>query len=163
MQSDCVTKDVVLCSLSIVLCSLEISKPVVVEKEGKRVLAHPAPTALAQDEPPWLALAKKKAKAWSEMPQIVQWRWAKPSVRCWIRMHLHTQSINFVFYFFCCSNTFKLLIGQILKPSNHTLQWKVWVGNWAKWVKVLNYWLIRHTIGFSWHDMSLSKTDQWLN
>eukprot|EP00063_Salmo_salar_P093379 XP_014068214.1 PREDICTED: uncharacterized protein KIAA1211-like isoform X5 [Salmo salar] len=50
-----------------VLCSLEISKPVVVEKEGKRV-----PTALAQDEPPWLALAKKKAKAWSEMPQIVQ-------------------------------------------------------------------------------------------
>lgn len=62
----------VLCSLSIVLCSLEISKPVVVEKEGKRVLAHPAPTALAQDEPPWLALAKKKAKAWSEMPQIVQ-------------------------------------------------------------------------------------------
>ncbi|CAI5651413.1 unnamed protein product [Oreochromis niloticus] len=30
------------------------------------------PTALAQDEPPWMALAKKKAKAWSEMPQIVQ-------------------------------------------------------------------------------------------
>ncbi|XP_038868449.1 CRACD-like protein isoform X2 [Salvelinus namaycush] len=55
-----------------VLCSLEISKPVVVEKEGKRALAHPAPTALAQGEPPWLALAKKKAKAWSEMPQIVQ-------------------------------------------------------------------------------------------
>uniref|UniRef100_A0A4W5LJ08 Zgc:66433 n=1 Tax=Hucho hucho TaxID=62062 RepID=A0A4W5LJ08_9TELE len=55
-----------------VLCSLEISKPVVVEKEGKRALAHPAPTALAHDEPPWLALAKKKAKAWSEMPQIVQ-------------------------------------------------------------------------------------------
>ncbi|XP_044219538.1 capping protein-inhibiting regulator of actin dynamics isoform X3 [Thunnus albacares] len=25
-----------------------------------------------QDEPPWMALAKKKAKAWSEMPQIVQ-------------------------------------------------------------------------------------------
>ncbi|CAB1325166.1 unnamed protein product [Coregonus sp. 'balchen'] len=62
----------ILCSLSIVSCSLEISKPVVVEKEGKRALAHPAPTALAQDEPPWLALAKKKAKAWSEMPQIVQ-------------------------------------------------------------------------------------------
>ncbi|XP_029515330.2 CRACD-like protein isoform X2 [Oncorhynchus nerka] len=55
-----------------VLCSLEISKPVVIEKEGKRALTHPAPTALAQDEPPWLALAKKKAKAWSEMPQIVQ-------------------------------------------------------------------------------------------
>ncbi|XP_026213528.1 DUF4592 domain-containing protein isoform X2 [Anabas testudineus] len=31
----------------------------------------PAP-ALPQDEPPWMALAKKKAKAWSEMPQIVQ-------------------------------------------------------------------------------------------
>ncbi|XP_047209772.1 proteoglycan 4 isoform X3 [Girardinichthys multiradiatus] len=29
-------------------------------------------TALPQDEPPWMALAKKKAKAWSEMPQIVQ-------------------------------------------------------------------------------------------
>ncbi|XP_075999565.1 uncharacterized protein LOC142992900 isoform X2 [Genypterus blacodes] len=27
---------------------------------------------LPQDEPPWMALAKKKAKAWSEMPQIVQ-------------------------------------------------------------------------------------------
>lgn len=25
-----------------------------------------------QEEPPWMALAKKKAKAWSEMPQIVQ-------------------------------------------------------------------------------------------
>ncbi|XP_076595861.1 uncharacterized protein LOC143326204 isoform X2 [Chaetodon auriga] len=31
----------------------------------------PSPT-LPQDEPPWMALAKKKAKAWSEMPQIVQ-------------------------------------------------------------------------------------------
>ncbi|KAM9849926.1 uncharacterized protein ACBR49_007189 [Aulostomus maculatus] len=30
------------------------------------------PPALPQDEPPWMALAKKKAKAWSEMPQIVQ-------------------------------------------------------------------------------------------
>lgn len=30
------------------------------------------PQALPQDEPPWMALAKKKAKAWSEMPQIVQ-------------------------------------------------------------------------------------------
>lgn len=29
-------------------------------------------SALPQDEPPWMALAKKKAKAWSEMPQIVQ-------------------------------------------------------------------------------------------
>jgi len=31
------------------------------------------PPASPQDEPPWMALAKKKAKAWSEMPQIVQW------------------------------------------------------------------------------------------
>ncbi|XP_071397798.1 capping protein-inhibiting regulator of actin dynamics isoform X2 [Centroberyx affinis] len=30
------------------------------------------PPASPQDEPPWMALAKKKAKAWSEMPQIVQ-------------------------------------------------------------------------------------------
>ncbi|XP_034037105.1 cancer-related regulator of actin dynamics [Thalassophryne amazonica] len=27
---------------------------------------------MPQDEPPWMALAKKKAKAWSEMPQIIQ-------------------------------------------------------------------------------------------
>ncbi|XP_010897841.2 uncharacterized protein KIAA1211-like isoform X2 [Esox lucius] len=55
-----------------VLCSLESSKPTLVDNEGKRALAHPAPTSLGQDEPPWMALAKKKAKAWSEMPQIVQ-------------------------------------------------------------------------------------------
>ncbi|KAM8848716.1 uncharacterized protein ACB058_012316 isoform 4-T5 [Synchiropus picturatus] len=30
------------------------------------------PPPLPQNEPPWMALAKKKAKAWSEMPQIVQ-------------------------------------------------------------------------------------------
>ncbi|XP_053361650.1 capping protein-inhibiting regulator of actin dynamics isoform X2 [Clarias gariepinus] len=54
-----------------VSCSLEISKPAVVEKE-KRSISHPVPAPLTQDEPPWLALAKKKAKAWSEMPQIVQ-------------------------------------------------------------------------------------------
>ncbi|XP_058252811.1 capping protein-inhibiting regulator of actin dynamics isoform X2 [Hemibagrus wyckioides] len=54
-----------------VSCSLEISKPVLVEKE-KRNISHPVPAPLTQDEPPWLALAKKKAKAWSEMPQIVQ-------------------------------------------------------------------------------------------
>ncbi|XP_014861016.1 PREDICTED: uncharacterized protein KIAA1211-like isoform X3 [Poecilia mexicana] len=30
------------------------------------------PATLPQNEPPWMALAKKKAKAWSEMPQIVQ-------------------------------------------------------------------------------------------
>ncbi|TSV81474.1 hypothetical protein Baya_13304 [Bagarius yarrelli] len=38
----------------------------------KRSIGHPVPAPLTQDEPPWLALAKKKAKAWSEMPQIVQ-------------------------------------------------------------------------------------------
>lgn len=42
-----------------------------------RLAAHPLrglpPPALPQDQPPWMALAKKKAKAWSEMPQIVQW------------------------------------------------------------------------------------------
>ncbi|XP_060783343.1 capping protein-inhibiting regulator of actin dynamics isoform X3 [Neoarius graeffei] len=54
-----------------VSCSLEISKPALVEKE-KRTISHPVPAPLTQDEPPWLALAKKKAKAWSEMPQIVQ-------------------------------------------------------------------------------------------
>ncbi|KAJ8015211.1 hypothetical protein DPEC_G00023780 [Dallia pectoralis] len=56
----------------IVVCSLESSKPTMVNNEGKRAGAHPAPTSLAQDEPPWMALAKKKSKAWSEMPQIVQ-------------------------------------------------------------------------------------------
>uniref|UniRef100_A0A8B9JET0 Zgc:66433 n=1 Tax=Astyanax mexicanus TaxID=7994 RepID=A0A8B9JET0_ASTMX len=55
-----------------VSCSLEISKPALVEKENKGTISHPNPAPLAQDEPPWLALAKKKAKAWSEMPQIVQ-------------------------------------------------------------------------------------------
>lgn len=44
-----------------------------VEKESKRS-TNPSTAPLAQDEPPWLALAKKKAKAWSEMPQIVQWK-----------------------------------------------------------------------------------------
>lgn len=42
-----------------------------VEKDSKRA-AIPSTAPLAQDEPPWMALAKKKAKAWSEMPQIVQ-------------------------------------------------------------------------------------------
>ncbi|TRY83937.1 hypothetical protein DNTS_014668 [Danionella cerebrum] len=54
-----------------VFCSLELSNASLVEKDGKRVV-NPSALPLAQDEPPWLALAKKKAKAWSEMPQIVQ-------------------------------------------------------------------------------------------
>ncbi|XP_061581869.1 capping protein-inhibiting regulator of actin dynamics isoform X9 [Cololabis saira] len=52
-----------------------------VDKAGSRAPALPgqvspqralSPPVLPQDEPPWMALAKKKAKAWSEMPQIVQ-------------------------------------------------------------------------------------------
>ncbi|KAG9349063.1 hypothetical protein JZ751_029381 [Albula glossodonta] len=50
----------------------KVSKSPTNEKEGKRAVAHSPPMAVTQDEPPWLALAKKKAKAWSEMPQIVQ-------------------------------------------------------------------------------------------
>ncbi|XP_011478780.2 probable serine/threonine-protein kinase kinX isoform X2 [Oryzias latipes] len=47
------------------------------EKSPSRSAGPPGPRglttpALPQDEPPWMALAKKKAKAWSEMPQIVQ-------------------------------------------------------------------------------------------
>ncbi|PWA23623.1 hypothetical protein CCH79_00005785 [Gambusia affinis] len=46
------------------------------EKAASRQAAPPQrgspPATLPQDEPPWMALAKKKAKAWSEMPQIVQ-------------------------------------------------------------------------------------------
>ncbi|XP_047196520.1 LOW QUALITY PROTEIN: probable serine/threonine-protein kinase kinX [Hippoglossus stenolepis] len=52
------------------------------EKSASRAAGLPGQTpssqrglpsaALPQDEPPWMALAKKKAKAWSEMPQIVQ-------------------------------------------------------------------------------------------
>ncbi|XP_074771417.1 acrosomal protein KIAA1210 homolog isoform X4 [Athene noctua] len=42
-----------------------------VEKEARHSSNLPmAPCSTA--EPPWLSLAKKKAKAWSEMPQIVQ-------------------------------------------------------------------------------------------
>lgn len=46
------------------------------EKSGPRAAVSPqrglTGPPLPQDEPPWMALAKKKAKAWSEMPQIVQ-------------------------------------------------------------------------------------------
>ncbi|XP_059372403.1 CRACD-like protein isoform X2 [Carassius carassius] len=59
------------CSPLQVFCSLELSNTSTVEKESKRSTI-PSTAPLAQDEPPWLALAKKKAKAWSEMPQIVQ-------------------------------------------------------------------------------------------
>ncbi|XP_018589287.2 uncharacterized protein KIAA1211-like isoform X1 [Scleropages formosus] len=53
-------------------CSQEISKATPPDKDVKRTMTTPSPAALGQEEPPWLALAKKKAKAWSEMPQIVQ-------------------------------------------------------------------------------------------
>ncbi|ROL47201.1 hypothetical protein DPX16_18999 [Anabarilius grahami] len=59
------------CSPLQVFCSLELSNTAMLEKESKRS-TNPSAPPLAQDEPPWLALAKKKAKAWSEMPQIVQ-------------------------------------------------------------------------------------------
>lgn len=43
----------------------------VVEKEARHSSNLPM-TPCSSAEPPWLSLAKKKAKAWSEMPQIVQ-------------------------------------------------------------------------------------------
>ncbi|XP_029917778.1 cancer-related regulator of actin dynamics [Myripristis murdjan] len=48
--------------------------PRAASQPSQRGLPSPGspPPALSQDEPPWMALAKKKAKAWSEMPQIVQ-------------------------------------------------------------------------------------------
>ncbi|KAK5612046.1 hypothetical protein CRENBAI_002057 [Crenichthys baileyi] len=62
--------------------SASISPRTVPEKPASRAPGHSRQavphqqssptTALPQDEPPWMALAKKKAKAWSEMPQIVQ-------------------------------------------------------------------------------------------
>ncbi|KAM6381400.1 acrosomal protein KIAA1210 homolog isoform 2-T3 [Pluvialis apricaria] len=42
-----------------------------VEKEARHSSNLPM-TPCSPAEPPWLSLAKKKAKAWSEMPQIVQ-------------------------------------------------------------------------------------------
>ncbi|NXT00305.1 K1210 protein, partial [Jacana jacana] len=42
-----------------------------VEKETRHSSSLPM-TPCSPVEPPWLSLAKKKAKAWSEMPQIVQ-------------------------------------------------------------------------------------------
>ncbi|NWU25754.1 K1210 protein, partial [Dyaphorophyia castanea] len=42
-----------------------------VEKEARHSSNLPM-TACSPAEPPWLSLAKQKAKAWSEMPQIVQ-------------------------------------------------------------------------------------------
>nr|XP_005500491.3 uncharacterized protein KIAA1210 homolog [Columba livia] len=41
------------------------------EKEARHCSSLPM-TPCSPAEPPWLSLAKKKAKAWSEMPQIVQ-------------------------------------------------------------------------------------------
>uniref|UniRef100_A0A096LT80 DUF4592 domain-containing protein n=1 Tax=Poecilia formosa TaxID=48698 RepID=A0A096LT80_POEFO len=41
-------------------------------KHHNRAQRGSPPATLPQNEPPWMALAKKKAKAWSEMPQIVQ-------------------------------------------------------------------------------------------
>ncbi|KAM9600606.1 acrosomal protein KIAA1210 homolog isoform 2-T2 [Morphnus guianensis] len=49
----------------------EASVTPAVEKEARHSSNLPM-TPCSPAEPPWLSLAKKKAKAWSEMPQIVQ-------------------------------------------------------------------------------------------
>ncbi|NXR10951.1 K1210 protein, partial [Semnornis frantzii] len=49
----------------------ETSVILTVEKEARYSSNLPM-TPCSPAEPPWLSLAKKKAKAWSEMPQIVQ-------------------------------------------------------------------------------------------
>ncbi|XP_032928260.1 acrosomal protein KIAA1210 homolog isoform X3 [Catharus ustulatus] len=51
--------------------SQEASVVPAVEKEARHSCNLPM-TSCSPAEPPWLSLAKKKAKAWSEMPQIVQ-------------------------------------------------------------------------------------------
>ncbi|NWZ97274.1 K1210 protein, partial [Nesospiza acunhae] len=51
--------------------SQEASVVPAVEKEARHSPNLPM-TPCSPAEPPWLSLAKKKAKAWSEMPQIVQ-------------------------------------------------------------------------------------------
>ncbi|NXO14458.1 K1210 protein, partial [Oriolus oriolus] len=51
--------------------SQEASVVPAVEKETRHSSNLPM-TPCSPAEPPWLSLAKKKAKAWSEMPQIVQ-------------------------------------------------------------------------------------------
>ncbi|NWV50129.1 K1210 protein, partial [Daphoenositta chrysoptera] len=51
--------------------SQEASVVPAVEKEARHSSNLPM-TPCSPAEPPWLSLAKKKAKAWSEMPQIVQ-------------------------------------------------------------------------------------------
>ncbi|NWI43643.1 K1210 protein, partial [Picathartes gymnocephalus] len=51
--------------------SQEASVVPAVEKEARHPSNLPM-TPCSPAEPPWLSLAKKKAKAWSEMPQIVQ-------------------------------------------------------------------------------------------
>ncbi|NXQ15568.1 K1210 protein, partial [Peucedramus taeniatus] len=53
------------------LISQEASVVPAVEKEARHSSNLPM-TPCSPAEPPWLSLAKKKAKAWSEMPQIVQ-------------------------------------------------------------------------------------------
>ncbi|XP_058845561.1 capping protein-inhibiting regulator of actin dynamics-like isoform X8 [Acipenser ruthenus] len=53
-------------------CSSEMSQHATLEQEEKRPSASSPGAPASTAEPPWLALAKKKAKAWSNMPQIVQ-------------------------------------------------------------------------------------------
>ncbi|KAK1148886.1 hypothetical protein AOXY_G34934, partial [Acipenser oxyrinchus oxyrinchus] len=64
--------DVPVCTVPAGSCSSRCHSMLTLEQEEKRpsVSSPGAPASTA--EPPWLALAKKKAKAWSDMPQIVQ-------------------------------------------------------------------------------------------
>ncbi|XP_033876516.2 CRACD-like protein isoform X2 [Acipenser ruthenus] len=60
------------CSTVTGSCSSEMSQHATLEQEEKRPSASSPGAPASTAEPPWLALAKKKAKAWSNMPQIVQ-------------------------------------------------------------------------------------------
>ncbi|RXM94002.1 hypothetical protein EOD39_18471 [Acipenser ruthenus] len=64
-------ENAVLCSKTSGSCSSEMSQHATLEQEEKRPSASSPGAPASTAEPPWLALAKKKAKAWSDMPQIV--------------------------------------------------------------------------------------------
>ncbi|NXK40623.1 K1210 protein, partial [Piprites chloris] len=59
------------CECKVEPISQDASVNPAVEKEARHSSNLPM-TPCSPAEPPWLSLAKKKAKAWSEMPQIVQ-------------------------------------------------------------------------------------------
>ncbi|NWU90079.1 K1210 protein, partial [Upupa epops] len=60
-----------LCGCKVGPIAQEASVIPALEKEARHSSNLPV-TPCSPAEPPWLSLAKKKAKAWSEMPQIVQ-------------------------------------------------------------------------------------------